>query len=68
MFQGSENFNGEYLTALEELGATDFNGTTWFDRTNYFQTVPKNALDSILWLESDRMGHFLGVHHPGQAR
>ena len=68
MFQGSENFNGEYLTALEDLGATDLNGTTWLDRTNYFQTVPKNALDSVLWLESDRMGHFLGVHHAGQAR
>jgi zinc protease len=61
MYQGSENFNGEYLTVLEDLGATSFNGTTWFDRTNYFQTVPKNALDSILWLESDRMGHFLGA-------
>ncbi len=61
MFQGSEHHDGEFLTALEDLGATDFNGTTWFDRTNYFQTVPKNALDSILWLESDRMGHFLGA-------
>ncbi len=60
MFQGSEDFKGEYLAALEDLGATDFNGTTWLDRTNYFQTVPKNALDSILWLESDRMGHFVG--------
>lgn len=60
MFQGSEHHDGEFLTALEDLGATDFNGTTWFDRTNYFQTVPKNALDAILWLESDRMGHFLG--------
>ena len=61
MFQGSEHYDGEYLTALEDLGASDFNATTWFDRTNYFQTVPKNALDSILWLESDRMGHFLGA-------
>jgi len=60
MFQGTENWHGEYLTALEDLGSTSFNGTTWFDRTNYFQTVPKNALDSILWLESDRMGHFIG--------
>jgi len=60
MFQGSEHHDGEFLTVLEDLGATDFNGTTWFDRTNYFQTVPKNALDAILWLESDRMGHFLG--------
>lgn len=61
MFQGTEHYDGEYLNALESLGATDFNATTWFDRTNYFQTVPKNALDSILWLESERMGHFLGA-------
>jgi zinc protease len=58
MFQGSENLKGEYLNTLQELGATDLNGTTSFDRTNYFQTVPKNALDTALWLESDRMGHF----------
>jgi zinc protease len=61
MFQGSEHHDREMLAALEDLGATDFNATTWFDRTNYFQTVPKNALDSVLWLESDRMGHFLGA-------
>lgn len=61
MFQGSENLDDEYLMVLEDIGASDFNATTWFDRTNYFQTVPKNALDSILWLESDRMGHFLGA-------
>ena len=58
MFQGSENLKGEYLNTLQELGATDLNGTTFFDRTNYFQTVPSNALDTALWLESDRMGHF----------
>ena len=61
MFQGSENFEGEYLNALDEIGATDLNATTWFDRTNYFQTVPKNALDRVLFLESDRMGHLLGA-------
>jgi zinc protease len=60
MFQGSENLSGEYLNTLNELGATDLNGTTFFDRTNYFQTVPRNALDTALWLESDRMGHFKG--------
>ncbi len=60
MFQGSENFDGEYLSYLQELGATDLNATTWFDRTIYFQTVPKNSLDTVLWLESDRMGHFAG--------
>jgi len=58
MFQGSENLQGDYLNTLQELGATDLNGTTFFDRTNYFQTVPVNALDTALWLESDRMGHF----------
>ena len=61
MFQGSEHFDGEYLLALEALGATDLNGTTSFDRTNYFQTVPVTALDTVLWLESDRMGHLLGA-------
>lgn len=61
MFQGTEHYDGEFLTALENLGSTDFNATTWFDRTNYFQTVPKNALDAVLWLESDRMGHFAGA-------
>lgn len=59
MFQGTENFKGEWIEAMETIGATDLNGTTWFDRTNYFQTVPKTALDQVLWLESDRMGHFI---------
>jgi zinc protease len=58
MFQGSENFDDEYLLFLQQLGATNLNATTWFDRTNYFETIPKNALDTVLWLESDRMGHF----------
>ena len=43
------------------MGVTDFNGTTNEDRTNYFQNVPTNALDLVLWLESDRMGHLLGA-------
>jgi predicted Zn-dependent peptidase len=60
MFNGSENAPGDYFAPLREIGATDFNGTTWFDRTNYFQTVPRNALDRALYLESDRMGHLLG--------
>src|SRR5690606_1216395 len=42
-------------------GATELNGTTWFDRTDYFQNVPTNALDVALWMESDRMGHLLGA-------
>ena len=61
MFQGSENFNDEYLLYLQQLGATNLNATTWFDRTNYFETVPTNTLDTVLWLESDRMGHFAGA-------
>ncbi len=61
MFNGSENFNTDYFQALEAIGATDLNGTTNEDRTNYFQNVPVNALDQVLWLESDRMGHLLGA-------
>jgi zinc protease len=61
MFNGTENFNREYFEPLFEIGATDMNGTTWFDRTNYFQTVPNTGLDLTLWMESDRMGHLLGV-------
>ncbi len=61
MFNGSEHYDGEWFEPLEEIGATDLNGTTWLDRTNYFQTVPTPALDRILWMESDRMGHLLGA-------
>ncbi len=61
MFNGSENYDGEWFEPLEDVGATDLNGTTWFDRTNYFQTVPVTALERVLWMESDRMGHLLGA-------
>ena len=61
MFYGSENAPGAFFGRLEEVGATDWNGSTWFDRTNYYQTVPTGALDRILFLESDRMGHLLGA-------
>ena len=61
MFNGSENHNDEYFGPFEEVGATSMNGTTDFDRTNYFQTVPSTALDLALWMESDRMGHLLGA-------
>jgi zinc protease len=61
MFQGSEHFNDEYFKPFEQVGATNMNGTTNFDRTNYFQNVPTTALDLALWMESDRMGHLLGV-------
>ena len=61
MFNGSENANEDFFKPLESIGATDLNGTTWFDRTNYFETVPTGALDMALFLESDRMGHLLGA-------
>ncbi|MFL6857659.1 MAG: M16 family metallopeptidase [Allosphingosinicella sp.] len=61
MFNGSENAPGDFFEPLQQVGATDYNGTTWFDRTNYFETVPSPALDLALFLESDRMGHLLGA-------
>ncbi|NND70145.1 MAG: insulinase family protein [Rhodothermales bacterium] len=61
MFNGSENYNDDYFQALERVGATDLNGTTNEDRTNYFQNVPVNAVDLALFMESDRMGHLLGA-------
>jgi len=61
MFNGSENHDDEYFEPFQEVGATSINGTTDSDRTNYFQTVPTTALDLALWMESDRMGHLLGV-------
>jgi len=60
MFGGSENFHGRYIDAMERVGATDLNGTTNNDRTNYFEDVPTSAVDYSLFLESDRMGHLLG--------
>ncbi len=59
MFNGSENADGDYFDPLKRIGATDLNGTTWFDRTNYYQTVPTGALETALFLESDRMGWLL---------
>ncbi len=61
MFEGSENYNDRFSKPLEQVGATSLNGTTWFDRTNYFENVPTPALALALFLESDRMGHLLGV-------
>ena len=57
MFGGTQHAPGSYAKALETLGATDWNGTTAFDRTNYFENVPASALDTALWMESDRMGY-----------
>ena len=61
MFNGTENYRGEYFTPFEQAGVTDQNGTTNNDRTNYFENIPTNALDMALWMESDRMGHLLGA-------
>src|SRR5271165_2912871 len=56
MFGGSQHAPGSYIKALEAVGATDMNGTTNEDRTNYFENVPTSALDYTLWMEADRMG------------
>lgn len=65
MFTGSEHFKGSgdqraFFEAMERIGATDLNGTTSNDRTDFFENVPRNALETALWIESDRMGHLLG--------
>lgn len=58
MFEGSKHVPGNaHFRYLEAAGATGINGTTDFDRTNYFETLPSNQLELALWLESDRMGY-----------
>ncbi|MCL2825308.1 MAG: insulinase family protein, partial [Polyangiaceae bacterium] len=60
MFQGSKHVGeDQFFMYLEQAGASDFNGTTSLDRTNYYATVPSNQLELALWLESDRMGFLL---------
>jgi zinc protease len=62
MFQGSKHLQGDeriVFATLERNGATNLNGSTDFDRTNYFETMPKDRLELALWLESDRMGFLL---------
>ena len=61
LFNPTENLPGGLMQPLRALGATDWNGTTWFDRTNFFQTVPTSALEQAMYMESDRMGHLLGA-------
>jgi len=59
LFQGSEHVPAnEHFRFLQQVGGVA-NGSTWYDRTNYFETLPSNCLDLGLWLESDRMGFFL---------
>jgi zinc protease len=60
MFQGSKHVGtAGHFGRLEAAGASEINGTTDFDRTNYFETLPSNELELALWLESDRMGFLL---------
>jgi zinc protease len=60
MFQSSKHVpEDSHIRLLEAAGASDLNGTTSHDRTNYFETVPANQLELALWLESDRMGYLL---------
>ncbi|MEJ2618482.1 MAG: pitrilysin family protein, partial [Ignavibacteriaceae bacterium] len=59
MFQGSQNVPKEmHFRYIQEAGGT-LNGSTTFDRTNYYEKVPSNFLELVLWLESDRMGYLL---------
>lgn len=60
MFQGSPNVGkDQFIKLLEQIGGTHINGSTTFDRTNYFETVPASELETVLWMESDRMGFLL---------
>ncbi len=56
MFTGSLHAGNHTLTSLQDIGATEVNGSTTIDRTNYYEVVPSNELEYALWLESDRMG------------
>src|SRR5215204_5289528 len=67
MFEGSGHVKeGEFDTLLESVGGSN-NGSTTEDRTNYYETVPSNALDVALFLESDRMGYLLDVMTPDRV-
>ena len=63
LFQGSENVGtNDHFRYVQQVGGVA-NGSTWYDRTNYYETLPSHELDRGLWLESDRMGFFLGGIH-----
>jgi zinc protease len=64
MFQGSKHVPKNRHFELIERAGGSLNATTWFDRTNYFETLPSHQLELALWLESDRMGHFLEALTP----
>ncbi len=59
LFQGSEHVGDEQHFAYIEQAGGSANGSTWFDKTNYYETVPARYLEMALWLESDRMGFLL---------
>jgi zinc protease len=65
MFQGSKNHDSEYFGPLEQLGA-QINGSTSTDRTNYYEALPTNGLETALWLEADRMGFLLSALTQGK--
>ena len=61
LFQGSANVEAnEHFELVQRAGGT-LNGSTWLDRTNYFETVPSNHLELALWLEANRMGYLLSA-------
>lgn len=64
MFEGSKHVGHDFDKLLEAVGATNVNGTTSWDRTNYFETVPRQDLELVLWLESDRMGYLVDALTP----
>lgn len=61
MFRGSENFTDSFDVFMKDMGASGVNGSTSFDWTNFYATVPTPALERLLWLESDRMGFLLSA-------
>jgi len=64
MFSGSKHVQPSPWQVLESVGASGVNGTTDFDRTNYFEVVPSNQLAAALWIESDRMGYLIDAMSP----
>ena len=67
MFYGSENADGPFFGRLEDIGATDWNGTTWFDRTNYFECADRRAGPGAVPGKRSH-GPSAGCGHPGEAR
>ena len=69
MFQGSANVpKNRHFELIEQAGGS-LNASTWFDRTNYYETLPSHHLELALWLESDRMGwqsRFQWILQPGR--